>query len=58
MSITIWQLAFVVVTYLVAAGAGCWFGVKIGMEAAQPPNAPAHRIRKEDSEGKNIGSDL
>ena len=48
MSITIWQLAFVVVTYLVAAGAGCWLGVKIGMEAAQPPNAPAHRIRKEN----------
>ena len=49
MSITIWQLAFVIVTYLVAAG--CWFGVKIGMEAAQPPNAPAHRIRKESNDG-------
>ena len=51
MSITIWQLAFVVVTYLAAAGAGCWFGVKIGMEAAQLPNAPARRIRKENNDG-------
>ena len=50
MSITIWQLAFVVVTYLAAAGAGCWFGVKIGMEAAQLPNAPAHRAGKENAQ--------